>query len=151
VEVIERTSLTVQPRCQDLFLRPAVLFRRNVGHCHWKAGGEPHAWFSGSSIAFSASIIISILDGLEGLGKSRLGSEFVLVRSEFRESFEALDERELMLTRGDVDEDMTVVVLVQGGTNARIYRKLSHPTPYKYYLLKSPRMTRGSHPASLYN
>ena len=58
----------------------------------------------------SASIIITILDGLEGLGKSRLGyreqgvntcrkalrhtrtSEFVFVWSE--ESFEALDERD---------------------------------------------------------
>jgi len=95
---------------QDEFSHPGILFRKNVSLGHRKAGGEPHAWFSGSSIAFSASII---LDGHSGLGNSRLSSEMVSVRSE--ETFESLDERELMpnalVTRRDIDEDITVAVL----------------------------------------
>ena len=37
--------------CQDDFLIALALFRENVGRGQWKAGGEPHAWSSGSNIA----------------------------------------------------------------------------------------------------
>jgi len=97
----------------DEFLDLVILFRKNVSRGHRKAGGEPHAWFSGLSIAFSASIMTSILDGHSGLGNSRLSSEMVSVRSE--KSFESLDERELMLnapdSRRDVNESITAAVL----------------------------------------
>jgi len=103
----------MQPRGHDEILHPAVLFCKNVGRGHWKAGGEPHAWSSTSNIASSGSMITPILDGLRGPGNSRLSREFVSVRSE--ESLESLNERELMLnapdTRRDVNEGITAVVL----------------------------------------
>jgi len=119
IEVAKRTSCTAQPRYQDKFLYPAILLRKIVSRGHWKAAGEPHAWFSGSSIVFSASIMTSILDARHrGLGNSGLSSEFVSVRLCSEESpIEPLDERELMLnapdTRRDiyVGKDITVVVL----------------------------------------
>jgi hypothetical protein len=91
----------------DELLDLVILFRKNVSRGHRKAGDvdEPHAWFSGSSIAFSASIMTSIFEGHSGLGNSKLSRESVSVQSE--ESFESLRERELMLnalvTRRDIN------------------------------------------------
>jgi len=128
VQVIKRTSCTILPKCQDKFLHAAVLFRKNVGFDHWKAGGEPHAWSSSPSIASSASILSSIL---RGLGNSRFSIGFVSIRSE--ESLESLDEREMMLnapdTRRDVNEGMTVIGLEKRGVVVRVKRNRAIQVP----------------------
>jgi len=82
----------VRPGRQDEFLHLAVLFRKNAGH--WKSGGEPHAWFSGSSIAFSVSnsIMTSIFDGHRGLGNSGFSGGVVSGRMLCSEEYpESLD------------------------------------------------------------
>jgi len=123
----------LQPRnfYQDEFLRPGVLFRKNLSHGHLKAGGEPHVWSSGSNIAFSASIMTSILDEQKGLGNSGLSSDFVSgcrFCSDSKEP-ESLDERKLKLnafdTRRDIDEGMTVVVSEKRGGVGRSGRNES--------------------------
>jgi len=121
-------------------LHPTVLFRKNVGRGHWKAGGEPHAWSSGSNVAVS-SIITSIFDGLENSGIS----EFVSVRMLCSEErLESPDEHERMLnapeTCRDIDSDEGIESGCVGeercnsgaGRNkCKDLTKSSHPGPYK--------------------